>query len=222
MKLWLESKINKAITILFLLALFSFEFIKNTTGVLAQTISPQSITTFSVQPQSKVASVLIPLGENEAGRDDAYFAIMPGAINQFTEVKVKVSSTPATTYPDNETFRKLYPAGNVVPIGPLIIFELPYAALTMSSNDAREILSVVPGIYEDVEMDEYAELGVEVRIQRADGTENFYLDYYAEGGFVDFYRDTFKKAYGDNPPATIKVSVQPIDYLGVTKLTSRD
>jgi PKD repeat protein len=170
-----------------------------------------------LQPNPKISGIQLNFGRAEIGRDIAYFGIAPDAIVQPTEAKFSLSSQAATTYPEGASFEKLYPKGNVVPIGPLVTFELPYNSISTSASESLILFIVKPAIYENVEFEDYAETGIEVRIQRADGTEKFYLEDSFPGGRVVFTENTFTEIYKDNSSAIIRVSVQPVDYLGVTK-----
>jgi PKD repeat protein len=170
-----------------------------------------------LQPNPKISGIQLNFGRAEIGRDIAYFGIAPDAIAQPTEAKFSLSSQAATTYPEGASFEKLYPKGNVVPIGPLVTFELPFDSIATSDSESLILFIVTPAIYENVEFEDYAETGVEVRIQRADGTEKFYLEDSFPGGRVVFTDNTFTEIYKDNNSAIIRVSVQPVDYLGVTR-----
>jgi PKD repeat protein len=173
--------------------------------------------TKSFEPINDIASVIIPFGKATIGRDFASFSVGPNAITKTTSIEFTLSSTPATTYPDDSTFKKLYPSENVVPIGPVVTFELRYDSIVTSDSETIGLFVATPALYENVQFEDYAETGIEVRILRADGTEDFYLEDSFPGGSVVFYDDTFAHTYGNNPPEIIKVSVQPVDYLGVTQ-----
>lgn len=142
-----------------------------------------------------------------------------GIASQFLEtpidVTISVSPMNATSYPSGKAYGKLYPAENVVPAGPLMTFEFPYDALTLNDETMQKLILVAPARYENLPLEANDPLGAEVRITRADGSEDFYLDEYIPGGIIIIFRENLEQAYGNTPPETVRISVQPVDYSGV-------
>ena len=133
------------------------------------------------------------------------------------DVSVSLSTTNATTYPEGNTYSTLYPPENVVPLGPLFQFELPYDAIEFNDDPTQRVIAVAPVLNPEFRGFFYPAdpLGVEVRIRRADGSESFSLEEYVAGGVIIVYKGAFDLAYGGNPPDVIRVSVQPVGYSGV-------
>lgn len=134
-------------------------------------------------------------------------------------IGVSFSTTNATTYPEGNAYSTLYPPENVVLLGPLLQFELPYSAIKFDDNSAQKVVIVAPVLNPEYRgfFDPADPLGVEVRIRRADGRESFSLEEYVAGGAIIVYKGAFDLAYGGNPPDVVSVSVQPVDYSGVLK-----
>ena len=142
------------------------------------------------------------------------FGFAPDAFAAPFTAQVDVSTANTTAYPDDPDFSARYPAENVTAIGPLLTLAVPYSALRRNGDPAQKAIAAAPALYQQYRSsyEPTDPLGVEVRILRPDGTEDFYLEDYIAGGQIVVLGEALDAAFADGtPPSTLTISFQPVD-----------
>lgn len=170
----------------------------------------QIVTVTDDGSHSPTLTILLPFEEGVLG-----IGLSRDCVNLPVDIRVTFSD-PAND-PEGDPDSTPYPPESVIPLGPLFRLELPYAALKLDGDPAQKVMAVAPALYPEYRdfFEPTDPLGVEMRIRRADGSESFALEEYVAGGGIILYQGAFDRAYGDEPPDVISVSVQPVDYDGV-------
>jgi pimeloyl-ACP methyl ester carboxylesterase len=148
--------------------------------------------------------------------EDGYFGLTfwPSALNEATNLKLTLSTTPETYYPDNADFQSIYPTSGVRVIGPVVTAEFPLDNLDWQIEEDVPLFFLRPA-FNRGELDKVnpSDIGMEVRIYRTDGKVVFYsLDYLPElAGDIEFSTLFLQTNLPEEATGTLKVSVQPVD-----------
>ena len=129
-----------------------------------------------------------------------------GAVLTEVPVKVTLSTTPNTTYPDDEQLRSLHPPDQLKYISPLMTVEMPLNTLDWQNPDSlKQLMFLDPGFYEGTYNEDLV-ITAEIRIQTIGGADGLQFDYYWPGEPIGIIAAQLSLNYSQNSPEILKLS----------------
>lgn len=96
-------------------------------------------------------------------------------------------------------------------IGPLATLEVPYAPLNLEATDDKLLLSISPSFYEGaLDRVQKRDIRLELRVPLKNEVFVFHTSRFGYAGEAPIWSEFLKSSYGDDPPETVKISVQAV------------